>query len=97
MMDLKEVIKKHEKRRFPPFPEDDEFSEWLEELIETDAYYMGLALTKESGGKVVVNEKHLRKLKSELIKFSHVEDKLIYIMSAEYIHPLEKLIAEMKK
>lgn len=92
-MDLKNLYEKHKKLRFPDFPENDKFSEWIEDLIEVDAYYAGLILSKLGGSKEKIDKSHFIKLKSDLGQYASIQsDKGIYNQSFLYIESLSELI-----
>jgi len=46
MTRLKFLIEQHTALKFPDFPVDDDFSEWVADLAEVDGYYMVKASPK---------------------------------------------------
>jgi hypothetical protein len=91
---LKRLLAYHRKIKFPEFPSNDEFSEWVEELIETDGYYMGLLLSLSEGAKVRLNNIALNQLKSKLESFESLsQDHEIFLECKAYIDSLDRVIS----
>lgn len=79
MNNLKFLLTEHEKLAFPEFPQDEEFADWVTELIETDAYYVGIAMSYPNV-KNNINFNFFNSLKIDFKKFSNLnEDENIYI------------------
>jgi hypothetical protein len=94
---LRKLINEHKELRIPEFPEDDSFAEWVEELIETDGYYIGLATSLVNKERVSINYEHLEKLKQNLIEFNTLsEEKGIIKQCTKYLKSLEEIIIEIK-
>ena len=96
-MDIQDLLGKHAAMELPPFPVDDLFSEWMEELIEVDAYYFGLASSSASGYLQPVNTSYFDDLKTQLLQIvPSEEDKEIYALSVTYIKSLEDVVDYLK-
>ncbi len=64
---LRQLFEDLKALHFPKFSSNDEISNWIEELIEIDAYYAGLALSVAEGEKVVKYDLYdLVKMRKEL-------------------------------
>jgi hypothetical protein len=89
----KTFIKEHQKLAFPEFPEDDDFSEWLSDLAETDSYYVGLAVSGKTEFKRKANPLFLANLEVSLERFSSLSggDKVIYEQCNSYLNSLKNL------
>lgn len=79
--------------KLPSFPNDDEFAEWVAELIELDGYYYGLASSILSGGRKHYDAHLLQDLKQRLLGFKNLEDdNSIYKECEKYLNSLEGLV-----
>lgn len=65
---LKKLFSELEKKKFPPFPENEQITFLLENLIEVDAIYAGLLSSAIGGEKIFEND--IPRLES-LIKDAH--------------------------
>jgi hypothetical protein len=98
MKHLKELLQKHTNMPFPAFPQNEEFEEWVEDLIEADGYYVGLVSSIANGAKQNINEEELIRLNSRLKKFDFNEiDKNLFSQYQVYIKSLNDLIDATKK
>lgn len=98
MKKLSEFANAHEELRFPEFPEDDDFADWVSELVEVDGYYMGHAITLIAGGTVRdVSDKALRELTDKIRTFDVIkgEDRSIFLDCQKYLLSLKALVDEM--
>ncbi len=92
-MDLKDLYNKHKELELPEFPENDEFAEWVEELIEMDAYYVGLISSRLSGSREEIDESHFIKMNENLKQYTSIKaDKDIYDQCIKYMKSLYSLI-----
>ncbi len=92
-MDTKNILEKHKKAKFPSFPDDDDFAVWVEELIELDGYYYGLALSLINGEKKRYDITAFFDLKKRLSNFKTLEDdQNIYQACEQYLDSLEKIV-----
>lgn len=88
-MDAQNILEKHKQLKLPAFPNDDDFSNWVEELIELDAYYYGLI----TSGLKTFDINLLDDLKRRLFRFEVLEDdKSIYRECEAYIVSLESIV-----
>lgn len=93
-MDIKKILAEHVERKLPSFPVDDEFSEWVEELIETDAYYFGLASSYINGEIKPYKCEYFSDLKSKFERIQPIKSDIeIYESSSAYLESLSKIIA----
>jgi hypothetical protein len=96
-MNEKNIIENHRKAKFPSFPSDDSFAEWVEELIELDAYYYGLALSCLSGELKLYDGSLFQDSKQKLLMFKNLErDKSIYRECEEYLESLSNIVDLIK-
>jgi hypothetical protein len=93
MTTLKRLLAEHKKLKLPEFPQDDKFSEWVEELIETDAYYVGLVSTLSEGGKVRLNNIALNQMRNKLTAFKDSDEQEIYDDCTNYLNSLDRLVS----
>ena len=88
---------------FPPFPENDIFSEWMVELIETDAFIVGLSKQAEAGQYI-----NIRQIENQFsnikISFENIpkevlsaDDKQTYDSSRKYLMLLDGLVLACKR
>lgn len=97
-MDLKNLYSKHKVLGLPEFPENDEFAEWVEELIEMDAYYAGLISSQINGSMDILDENHYSRMNDRLKKYASIEeDKEVYNQCLEYMKSLGHLIKAVKQ
>ena len=97
MEKLEKLIAEHKKLKLPGFPEDDSFAEWVEELIESDGYYIGLAISLVNKEKISVDYEHIERLRKDLPKFNVLsEEREIFDECTEYIESLGRIVTEMK-
>lgn len=94
---LLKLANTHKKLSFPEFPEDDDFADWVSELVEIDGYYMGHAMSLMAGGKAgAINDKGLQELTDRFDQFAKIEgDEPIYIDCKQYLSSLGALVDEM--
>ena len=98
MSKLSELASAHMRLSFPEFPEDDDFADWMSELVEVDAYYFGHAETLIAGGTPSgVSDKELHDLTSKFELFAGIkgEDGAIYLDCKRYMASLRALVDEM--
>ena len=93
IMDTKSILEKHKETKLPSFPNDDDFAEWVEELIDMDGYYYGLA-TSILGGDIKPYDVQLfQDLKHRLYNFKNLDDdEDIYIECEKYLNSLETIV-----
>jgi hypothetical protein len=93
MNKLQSLFEMHKGLTFPEFPQDDRFSEWVENLIEVDGYYAGIVSSAIKGKYVRINLGPLQNLKDELPLFKDIEeDDRIYQNSIKYLSSLENIL-----
>ena len=73
-MNVKEILKKHRSAKFPSFPENDEFANWVEELTDLDGYYFGLATALLVEAKKSYNVNLFQEMKQKLYEFRNLQD-----------------------
>lgn len=96
-MNKKEILEKHKNIKFPSFPNDDNFANWIEELMELDGYYYGLVVSILEGEKRKCDDTLFNQIKQRLYEFKDLEDDSeIYRQSEAYIASLEMLIGLVK-
>ncbi|MCH5720505.1 hypothetical protein [Niabella hibiscisoli] len=97
-MNTHSILEKHKKLKFPPFPNDEDFSLWVEELVELDAHYYGLVTSIVVGGLKAFDINLLEDLKQRLIKFEVLEDdKDTYRECEAYIVSLENIVQVIRE
>ena len=90
-----------QKTKFPEFPDDDMFSDWVAELAEMDGHIVGLTLQAESG--LQIDKRQLQKQFGELrnsFEMLHISklsdnDRSSYQACREYLTLLEALVEAM--
>lgn len=91
-MNLKDALQGHVEIGFPSFPEDDDFSNWVGELVLMDGYYAGLAYSYLDGSNKSIDFEYLSEMKMSLEKFEHIdEDSDIYIECLNYLKSIERI------
>lgn len=97
-MNLLKILSQHEQLRFPEFPNDNGFANWVTDLIEVDAYYVGLAKHCVNGGRIkTINFKFYDDLKKNLLKYSNiVEDRDVYVACCRYLDSLGVIVDVLK-
>ncbi len=81
----------------PSFPNDEDFAERIEELIELDGYYYGLALSFVNGERKKCDIDAFLSLKERLLKYKNLEnDSNTYNEAELYIYSLEKIVNLLK-
>jgi hypothetical protein len=53
---LKNLYLEMRQMKIPAFPNNESISNFIENIIELDSYYAGLALTAVEGGRVLIND-----------------------------------------
>lgn len=92
-MNVTEILEKHRSAKFPSFPENDDFADWVEELTDLDGYYYGLATSLLAGEKKRYNVNLFKEIKQKLYKFRYLEDdKEVYRECEEYLSSLENIV-----
>ena len=86
-MTVEQLIKKHTALKFPSFPVNDEFADWMSDLAEYDGYIIGLV----SSSHITIQEftdleAFLRRL--TLSKKPLLEDELVLEEVRDYCHSL---------
>jgi len=97
---LPELANIHRKLPFPEFPEDDDFADWVSDLVEVDGYYVGFAMSLINGEKPhVISAEELQALTDSFEKFSEIEgeDASIYLDCKKYLFSLKALVDEMAR
>lgn len=93
MNKLKKILHEHKKIEFPKFPQNDNFSEWVGDLVEIDSYYVGQAITAINGGNISMNFEYFDNLKSSLNNYSSLKsDQSIFNQCLKYLESLEKIV-----
>ncbi len=96
--ELEKSFLKHKELKFPKFPEDDNLSEWLEELIEIDSYYVGIISSLIENKKLNIDEKmvdikFLNNLNNSLMNFSITKkDMEVFKECKLYLKSLKDLV-----
>lgn len=92
-MNTKEILKKHKEVKFPSFPDNDDFANWVEELTDLDGYYYGLAASILEGEKKPYDANLIQEMKQRLFKFRNLDDdKEVYRECEEYLNSLETIV-----
>jgi hypothetical protein len=92
-MNAKEILEKHRSAKFPSFPDNDDFANWVEELTDLDGYYYGLATSLLAGEKKHYNVNLFQEMKQRLYKFRNLEaDKEVYQECEKYLSSLENIV-----
>jgi Leucine-rich repeat (LRR) protein len=94
-MNLDQLYNKHKVLKIPDFPENDDFAEWIERLIEVDAYYSGIAASLVGGKKTKIDRSELDELIISFSSFSSIKrDVEVFDQCDKYLRSLKKLIEE---
>lgn len=92
-MNAKEILEKHRGVKFPSFPDNDDFAEWVEELTDLDGYYYGLATSLLAGEKKTYSVNLFQEMRQRLYEFRNLEDdKEVYQECEDYLNSLEIII-----
>ncbi|PKQ32434.1 MAG: hypothetical protein CVT62_05345 [Actinobacteria bacterium HGW-Actinobacteria-2] len=96
---LREVLDRHRLLEFPAHPESDEFDSWLLSLLDTDAFYVGLASAVVAGGKLA-DRPSLGDLDAEWTYLRAFEpssdrDRAIHDDARAYLTSLSQLLAAL--
>lgn len=92
-MNAKEILEKHRSAKFPSFPYNDDFANWVEELTDLDGYYYGLVTSLLAGEKKPYNLNLFQEMRQRLYKFRNLEDdKEVYQECEEYLKSLEAIV-----
>ncbi len=97
MKRLSDLASTHKKLSFPEFPEDDDFADWVSELVEIDGYYIGHAVSLIAGGRLrAISDKELQELTDRFEQFAEIEgeDEPIYLDCKQYLSSLRVLVDE---
>ncbi len=95
---LSELANIHKKLSFPEFPEDDDFADWVSDLVEVDGYYVGLSMSLISGETShIISDEELQELTARFEKFAEIEgeDTSIYLDCNKYLLSLRVLVDEI--
>ena len=91
---LKNLYHELEKFKIPKCSKNEVLASWLDNVMELDAYYAGLALTASEGGKISSKDLYdIAKLKYSLndIKSYSEEDKYILDECKSYLKIIEQI------
>lgn len=100
MNSLQYLIDQHRQLPFPVFPQDDNFADWVAELAEIDAYYMGiiLSIAKKTESRKEISLKHLDKLIKDLPTYrDFAEDHRVYQECVSYLDSLQTIVNKLLK
>lgn len=92
-MKLEQLFLNHKELEFPEFPEDDNFAEWVEELIEIDGYYAGIISSSIGSSKPNVDSSEIDRLTVSLANFASIEEDAEVFRKCElYLKSLKNLV-----
>lgn len=92
-MEIDQLYNEHKALGIPDFPENDDFAEWVEELIEVDGYYAGIIASSVGGRKPKIDRSELDKLMKSFRSFVSLKrDAEIYDECEKYLKSLKELI-----
>jgi hypothetical protein len=92
---LADTLADHLRVKFPERPISDNLADWMLDLAETDAYYVGLAKTVLRGVEVEANIRPWTDLKKGLERVladgTAVDDAVIVVQADGYLDSLDRL------
>ena len=97
---LKQLVDEHNQLPFPEHPSNDELSEWILELCELDAYFLGIANSILNSEKFVsYNLDDFYRMETELknIFVDLDDDRIVLDACFLYMRSLRNIIFELNK
>lgn len=90
-----DMLGRHKSKPMLEFPENDEFAEWVEDALETDAYYVGLASSGIEEFQTRANLTFVSDLEKKLSKFAakSEEERDFLERARAYLLSLKALVA----
>lgn len=97
--EIRKLLKRHEEIPFPMMPDNKNVADWISDLAEIDAYYVGLAYSVLKG-KPIPNDnlKPLQNLRQAFVKLNDLPsiDKKTLRECEAYLASLEHLVESIQ-